>query len=83
LEKEDAINSPAITTSGKLVVGIGGTTDISYITPEQYIQARNSGNKEGYQLLTNGQLLEFRKNHPSMAFSDSLITDIAYNGTSI
>lgn len=78
LEKDKALNSPAITNGGKVVVGIANSLEMDVVSVEDYLANRNK-----YHLLTNGEYLELRRKKPFMAFDDTYLTQITQNGTSL
>jgi len=38
LKEKHALNSAAITTEGKVIVGIAGSTDLDYVYPDEYLK---------------------------------------------
>lgn len=78
LEKNNALNTPAVTSNGGVIVGVGGTAEMEVVSVNDYLT-----NTDKYHLLTNGELLELRRKNPNMAFSDKYLTAAAQNGTSL
>ena len=79
LKGNGGLNELAITSDG-LVVGTNEEGDFKYFTPEQ--ASKGIAQKEGYQLLTNSNLLYLRANSSDAAFNHRLIT-VASNGIGI
>ena len=79
LKGNGGLNELAITSDG-LVVGTNEDGDFKYFTPEQ--ASKGIAQKEGYQLLTNSNLLYLRANSSDAAFNHRLIT-VASNGIGI
>lgn len=79
LKGNGGLNELAITSDG-LVVGTNEEGDFKYFTPEQV--SKGIAQKEGYQLLTNSNLLYLRANSSDAAFNHRLIT-VASNGVGI
>ena len=79
LKGNGGLNELAITSDG-LVVGTNEDGDFKYFTPEQ--ASKGIVQKEGYQLLTNSNLLYLRANSSDAAFNHRLIT-VAANGVGI
>ena len=69
----------AITSEGMLI-GTNAEGDFEYFTPEEASKGEHS--KEGYQLLTNSNLLYLRANSLDAAFNHKLTT-VAQNGIGI
>lgn len=79
LKGNGGLNELAITSDG-LIVGTNEDGDFKYFTPEQ--ASKGLAQKEGYQLLTNSNLLYLRANSSDAAFNHRLIT-VAANGIGI
>ena len=76
LKGNGGLNELAVTSDGYLI-GTNKEGDFEYFTPEEAFEGI-----EGYQLLTNSNLLYLRANSPEAAFNHQL-TIIAQNGIGI
>ena len=79
LKGNGGLNEFAITSEGMLI-GTNAEGDFEYFTPEEASKGEHS--KEGYQLLTNSNLLYLRANSLDAAFNHKLTT-VAQNGIGI
>lgn len=76
LKGNGGLSELAITSEGMLI-GSNGDGEFKYFTPEE--AAKGSHTENGYQLLTNSNLLYLRANSTDAAFNHKLIT-VAQNG---
>ena len=79
LKSNGGLTELAITSEGMLI-GTNAEGDFEYFTPEEASKGEHS--KEGYQLLTNSNLLYLRANSLDAAFNHKLTT-VAQNGIGI
>ena len=79
LKGNGGLTELAITSEGMLI-GTNAEGDFEYFTPEEASKGEHS--KEGYQLLTNSNLLYLRANSLDAAFNHKLTT-VAQNGIGI
>lgn len=79
LKGNGGLTELAITSEGMLI-GTNAEGDFEYFTPEEAFKGEPS--KEGYQLLTNSNLLYLRANSLDAAFNHKLTT-VAQNGIGI
>ena len=79
LSSNGGLEELAITSEGMLI-GTNKEGDFQYYSPEEVVKGKNQ--KEGYQLLTNSNLLYLRANSPDAAFNHKLTT-VAQNGIGI
>ena len=75
LEKDGSLNELAISATGKLI-GVDSEGNIKQLGVEE---ARNT---QEYQILTNGDLLQYRANSPNQA-GNNVLQQIAANGISM
>lgn len=76
LKGNGGLNELAVTSNGYLI-GTNENGDFEYFTPDQINSEEHS--KQGYQLLTNSNLLYLRANSLEAAFNHNLTT-VAQNG---
>ena len=77
LRADGSLNEYAVDSSGYFI-GMNQEGDFERFTAEQVA----SGNLNGYQLLTNSNLLDIRARYPNAAFNSNLIMEAA-NGVSM
>lgn len=76
LSSNGGLEELAITSEGMLI-GTNKEGDFQYYSPEEVAKGKNQ--KEGYQLLTNSNLLYLRANSTNASFNHQIIT-VAQNG---
>lgn len=77
LSKDGALNEYAVDSNGKFI-GMNDQGDFERFSAQQI----SNGETKGYQILTNGNLLNIRAKYPNAAFNSALITEAA-NGVSM
>lgn len=77
LRDNNALNEYVITSTGQFI-GVNEEGDYDYFSVDEIEQVE----LEGYQLLTNSNLLNIRANDPDVAFNSEIISEIA-NGIGI